>query len=101
MTKKRIHPSGYIKSVLGRKFDDCEVAALIEDLELVPEFLITPSLVKTYRNELRNKKELENCNRENVIMAINYTIEFLNSEYGKWRIEEWHKKFDAVLPFNR
>lgn len=97
MTRAKTKVSGYIK----RKFDDAEVAALIEDLDLVPAFLITPSLVKAYRTELREQYLHKMFDKTNVELAVAYTVEFLSSEWGKEMIKKYRERFNTEIPFNR
>ena len=40
MMRRKVPLSGFIKKLKG--YDDSEVAAIIEDLDLVPAFMITP-----------------------------------------------------------
>ena len=89
-------PSEYIK----RKFDDAELAALVEDLDLVPSYLITPSLLRVYRSELRERIITKQFNKENVELAIAYIQELLSSEYGKFLIAKWRERFHIGEQFN-
>lgn len=97
MTRAKVNLSGYIK----RKFDDAEIAALIDDLDLVPAFLITPKLVQMYRRELRDRYLSHEFEKVNVELAIAYTVELLSSEYGKEKIQFYRDKFQGKIPFNR
>lgn len=99
MTLRKMPLSGFTKRV--RFYNDAEVAAIIEDLGLVPEFLITPTLVGMYRRELRAKAETENAVKENVRIAIAYTEELLNSEYGRYLIDKYRQRFSYFIPENR
>lgn len=99
MMLRKIPLSGFTKRV--RFYNDAEVAAIMEDLGLVPEFLITPSLIGLYRRELRAKAESENAVNENVRIAIAYTEELLNSEYGRFLIEKYRERFSYFIPQNR
>lgn len=99
MTRQKTPLSGYIKHV--KMYNDAQVAAIIEDLDLVPEFLITPELVKSYRIALREKAAHANCVRENVELAIAYTEELLNSEYGRYLFKKYSERFSFNIPFNR
>lgn len=98
MTKKRVRLSGYIKSTF--KYSDAEVAALIEELDLVPAFLITPTLIRQYRYELREQYSTKLYNKENVRMALEYTHEFLTSPEGKARVKHFQDLF-VFTPENR
>lgn len=82
-------------------YNNAEVAAIIEDLDLVPEFLITPSLIDAYRRELRAKAQEVNCVRENVRLAVAYTEELLNSEYGRYLVAKYRERFSYNIPVNR
>lgn len=92
----KVTPSAYIK----RKFDDAELAALVEDLDLVPSYLITPSLLRVYRHELRERIITQQFNKENVELAIAYIQELLSSEYGKFLIAKWRERFHIGEQFN-
>lgn len=82
-------------------YNDAEVAAIIEDLDLVPSFLITPKLVALYRAELREKANSENELKENVRIAIAYTHELLSSDYGRELVEKYRERFNYSIPVNR
>lgn len=99
MMHRKTPLSGFIKRV--RFYNDAQVAAIIEDLDLVPAFLITPDLIKCYRIELRNRAEYENCLKENVAVAIAYTEELLNSDYGRDLVEKYRERFSFKIPQNR
>lgn len=99
MIHRKMPLSGFTKRV--GFYNDAEVAAIIEDLGLVPEFLITPTLVGMYRRELRSKAEATNAVKENVRIAIAYTEELLNSEYGRYLIDKYRERFSYFLPINR
>lgn len=96
MIPKRIRVSGFTR---GRdKYTDAQVAALIEDLDLVPALLITPSLVKAYRIEVREQLNARLAEKENVRRAVEYSDLFLCSERGKLLTKKWDKAFQLVLP---
>lgn len=99
MTPRKTHLSGFIKRV--RFYNDAQVAAIIEDLGLIPEFLITKDMVEQYRRALREKATSENAVKENVRIAIAYTEELLNSEYGRWLVEKYRERFSFNIPENR
>lgn len=99
MIPTRQTPSGYIKKHF--KYNDAQIAALIEDLDLIPALFITPTLIKQYRIELREKLTTMKTLKYNVDLLLGYTEEFLNSEYGRQRVQRWHDEFSLVLPINR
>lgn len=98
MTRKRTQLYGYI----SRKLNNCEIAALMDDLDLVPEIFITPSVIELYRDEMYKRlKERLLFDRDIVKLAIEYTFMFLDSDYGKSLIRKYHEKFSLQLPLNR
>lgn len=98
MTKKRTQLAGYI----SRKLNNFEIAALMDDLDLVPEIFITPSVVETYRDEMHKRlKERMLFDRDIVKIAVEYTFMFLGSEYGKSLIRKYQERFSLQIPFNR
>lgn len=99
MIHQRMPLSGFTKRF--RFYNDAEVAAIIEDLDLVPSFLITKELVQRYRIQLREKVAYENGLKENVKIAIAYTEELLQSDYGRELIEKYRERFSFNLPSNR
>lgn len=99
MTPRKTHLSGFTKRV--RFYNDAQVAAIIEDLGFIPEFLITKDMVEQYRRALREKATAENAVKENVRIAIAYTEELLNSEYGRWLVEKYRERFSFNIPENR
>lgn len=99
MTRQKVPLSGFIKKLKG--YDDAEVAAIIEDLDLVPAFMITPSLIKIFRIELRSKAEAMNADKENVFVALAYIDELLNSEYGRSIVQKYRERFNFSIPLNR
>lgn len=99
MIPTRQTPVGYIKKHF--KYNDAQIAALIEDLDLIPAIHITPTLIKLYRIELREKLTTMKTLKYNVDLLLGYTEEFLNSEYGRQRVQRWHDEFSLVLPINR
>lgn len=99
MTKRRIRVSGFTR---GRdKYTDAQVAALIEDLDLVPALLITPELVKHYRIEVHEQLSNKLAERESVRRAIEYCELFLQSYEGVKLTEKYNEKFNFMIPFNR
>lgn len=99
MTPRKTHLFGFTKCV--RFYNDAQVAAIIEDLGLIPEFLITKDMVEQYRRALREKATSANAVKENVRIAIAYTEELLNSEYGRWLVEKYRERFSFNIPENR
>lgn len=98
MTRKRVQLYGY----MSRKLNNYEIAALMEDLDLVPEVFITPSVVNLYRDEMHKRlKERMLFERDIVKIAIEYTFMFLNSEYGHSLVRKYEEKFNYQLPLNR
>lgn len=90
--------SGFIR---GRdKYTDAQVAALIEELDLIPAFLITPTLVKMYRQELRDKATTARGYKDTINEAIAFTENFLQSDKGIERTEHFNSLFSFV-PDNR
>lgn len=99
MIHRKIPLSGFTKRF--RFYNDAEVAAIIEDLDLVPSFLITKDLVEHYRIALREKVAYENGLKENVKIAIAYTEELLQSDYGRELVEKYRERFSFHIPENR
>lgn len=99
MIHRKTPLSGFTKRF--RFYNDAEVAAIIEDLDLVPAFLITPDLVKMYRVHLREKAAYENGLKENVKVAIAYTEELLQSDYGRELVNKYRERFSYNIPENR
>lgn len=98
MTKKRTQLYGYI----ARKLNNFEIAALMEELDLVPEVFITPSVVDLYRDEMHNRlKERMLFDRDIVKIAVEYTFMFLDSDYGQSLVKKYQEKFSYQLPLNR
>lgn len=97
MTPKRIRVSGFTK---GRsKYTDAQVAALIEDLDLVPALLITPSLIKEYRAEVRQQFSNKLAHKRSVEIALEYAENFLTSEKGKELAYKYEEIFQMKIPF--
>lgn len=98
MTKKRTQLYGY----MSRKLNNFEIAALMEELDLVPEIFITPSVVNLYRDEMHVRlKERMLFDRDIVKIAVEYTFMFLNSDYGQSLVKKYQEKFSYQLPLNR
>ena len=99
MIPGKIKVFGFTK---GRdKYTDAQVAALIEELDLVPAPLITPCLVKQYREEVREACETARATKETVRMAIERCEVYLASEVGKAHTAWFEDLFSFVTPNNR
>lgn len=97
MIRKRIRVSGFTK---GRdKYTDAQVAALIEDLDLVPALLITPSLIKEYRVEVRQQLLNKLAHKRTIEVALEYAENFLTSERGKALAYKYEEIFQMKIPF--
>lgn len=97
MTPKRIRVSGFTR---GRnKYTDAQVAALIEDLDLVPALLITPSLIREYRAEVREQLFSQLAHKRSVEVALEYAESFLTSERGKALAYKYEEIFQMKIPF--
>lgn len=96
---RKIASFGFTK---GRnKYTDAQVAALIDELGLVPAVLITPSLVRMYREEVRAACQEKSATKETVRMAVARCEDFLSSEEGKYVTEYYDNLFSSVHPVNR
>lgn len=74
----------------------------MDDLDLVPEIFITPSVVEMYKDEMYKRlKERMLFDRDIVKIAVEYTFMFLNSDYGNDLVRKYHEKFSQQLPLNR
>lgn len=97
MTRKKRQIYGFI----GRKFSNPEVAAIMDDLDLLPEPFITPMIVEQFRSELREKLLSNVYDRQLVRMLVEACWSMLNTDYGRDLIRSYSEKFSNTIPLNR
>lgn len=97
--RKSVPLSGFIRALKG--FSNPQIAAIMEDLGLIPVLFITPRIIDTWRIEMADKLQNEKGDKELIRVAVAYMHDLLTSERGRELVAKYEQNFSFEIPLNR